>query len=78
MRLFIPLALLALAGCQTLPAVVVTGGDTFEVRYDPQASSEGEVEARAQRHCSGAVTFVSSETRFDGLAYRTYRCGGGS
>ncbi len=78
MRFLIPLALLALAGCQTLPAVVITGGETFDVRYDPQVSSTAAADARAQRQCGGAATFVSGETRFDGLAYRTYRCGGGS
>jgi hypothetical protein len=71
-------ALAALGACQTLPAVVVTGGETFDVRYDAAMQTPEQAEARAQQHCGGPATFVSSETRYDGFAYRTYRCAGRS
>ena len=70
-------ALAALAACQSLPAIVVTGGDTFEVRYDQQMQSEAQADAKARQHCGGPASFISGETRYDGFAYRTYRCGGG-
>jgi hypothetical protein len=70
------LALLALAACQTLPAVVVTGGDTFDVRYDAAAHTTAQADAKANQYCGGTATFVSAETRYDGFAYRTYRCAG--
>lgn len=67
-------ALALLAACQTLPAVVVTGGDTFDVRYDASAQTVTEADAKANQYCGGPATFVSAETRYDGFAYRTYRC----
>jgi hypothetical protein len=71
------LALAAVAACQTLPQVVVTGGETFDVRYDAAVQTIAEVDAKANEHCSsGAAGYVSQETRFDGFAYRTYRCAG--
>ena len=70
------LALTTLAACQTLPAVVVTGGDTFEVRYDDASQTAEQADARANQYCGGAATFISGETRYDGFAYRTYRCAG--
>jgi hypothetical protein len=70
------LALTALAACQTLPAVVPGEGGRFDVRYDAAVQQVSEVDARAQTYCSGAATFISGETRFDGFAYRTYRCVG--
>jgi len=71
------LAIIAVAACQTLPQVVVTGGDTFDVRYDAATQTVAEVDAKANEHCSnGAAGYVSQETRFDGFAYRTYRCAG--
>ncbi|WP_135210059.1 hypothetical protein [Vitreimonas flagellata] len=78
MRVALALAsLAALGACQTLPAVVVTGGDTFDVRYDAAVQSEAQVDARANEYCGrSAATFVSAATRYDGFAYRTYRCAG--
>jgi hypothetical protein len=67
---------LALAGCETLPAVVISGGDTFDVRYDAAAHTPAQADAKAREHCGGAAELVSQETRFDGFAYRTYRCVG--
>lgn len=67
---------LGVAACQTLPAVVVTGGDTFDVRYDADTQTAVQADAKAQQHCDGAADFVSEETRYDGFAYRTYRCAG--
>jgi hypothetical protein len=70
-------AFVALAACAaTLPQVIVTGGGTFEVRYDATAHTTAQADAKANEYCGGAATFVSSETRFDGFAYRTYRCAG--
>jgi hypothetical protein len=74
MRAALLLAAAALAGCETLPAVVITGGETFDVRYDAAAHAVAQVDAKANQHCGGAAEFVSQETRFDGFAYRTYRC----
>ena len=65
---------MALAACQTLPAVVITGGDTFDVRYDAAAQTAAQADAKANEHCRGASAFVSEQTRFDGFSYRTYRC----
>jgi hypothetical protein len=75
-RVTLAAAFLALAGCATpLPHVVERSGDTFDVRYDPAVQSETEVDAVANAHCAnGAAGYVSQETRFDGFAYRTYRC----
>ena len=74
MRVF---ALVALLGaCATpLPQVIVRDGDLFDVRYDSAVQSVSEVNARARAHCANdAAGYVSQETRFDGFAYRTYRC----
>ena len=75
-RLALLSVLVLVAACQTLPAVVVTGGDTFDVRYDAGAQTVAEADAKATQHCGGAATFVSAETRYDGFVYRTYRCSG--
>ncbi len=72
------LALTALTACQTLPAVVPGEGGRFDVRYDAAQQSVAEVDARARIYCGGAADFISGETRFDGFAYRTYRCVGSS
>ncbi|UPT65166.1 MAG: hypothetical protein M0D54_12340 [Hyphomonadaceae bacterium JAD_PAG50586_4] len=70
-------SLAALSACQTLPAVVVTGGDTFDVRYDAAVQTEAQVDAKANQHCgSVAANFVSAAARYDGFAYRTYQCAG--
>ncbi|MEZ6021864.1 MAG: hypothetical protein R3C16_00175 [Hyphomonadaceae bacterium] len=67
---------IALGACvSTLPQVVEQPGDIFDVRYDAAGQTQAEVDAVANAHCSnGAAGFVSQETRFDGFAYRTYRC----
>jgi len=76
MRMLAASAAFALAGCAaSLPQVVVTGAETFQVRYDAAVQSAAEADAKAARHCGGAAEFVSAETRYDGFAYRTYRCG---
>jgi hypothetical protein len=76
MRMAALAALTALGACATaLPQVVERDGDTFDVRYDPAVQSQAEVDAKANAHCSnGAAGYVSQQTGFDGLAYRTYRC----
>ena len=69
------LAVIAVAACQTLPQVVVRNDDLFDVRYDATAQTEAEADAKARAHCMDKpAVFVSQETRFDGLAYRTYAC----
>lgn len=69
--------MLALAACATqLPQIVEREGDTFDVRYDAAVQSQAEVDARANTHCgNAAASYVSEQTGFDGLAYRTYQCG---
>ena len=70
-------SLAALSACQTLPAVIVIGGDTFDVRYDAAVQTEAEVDAKANEHCgTSTANFVSAANRYDGFAYRTYRCAG--
>ncbi len=74
-RAFVLLAVIAVAACQTLPQVVVRNDDLFDVRYDATAQTEAEADAKAGAHCMDRpAVFVSQETRFDGLAYRTYAC----
>jgi hypothetical protein len=68
--------LFLLGACQTLPAVVVTGGETFDVRFDAAVQTAADADAKASQHCGGPAVFVSAETRFDGFSYRTYRCSG--
>jgi hypothetical protein len=65
-----------LSACATaLPQIVEREGDTFDVRYDAGVQTQTEVDARAATHCeAAAATYVSQQTGFDGLAYRTYRC----
>ncbi len=76
MRALVFLALAALVACATpLPHVIVTGGDTFEVRFDQNTQTDADADAKAREHCGGAAAFISGETRYDGFAYRTYRCG---
>jgi hypothetical protein len=66
------------AACATpLPQVIPTGAATFEVRYDPAAQTTAEADARANQHCGGEAEFIAGETRYDGFAYRSYRCTGG-
>ncbi|MGD9813935.1 MAG: hypothetical protein AB7Q23_07700 [Hyphomonadaceae bacterium] len=69
-------ALVTLAACATaLPQVVERPGDTFDVRFDAAVQTLEQVNALANAHCpGGAAEFVAQETRFDGFAYRTYRC----
>lgn len=69
-------AMFALAACATsLPQIVERDGDIFDVRYDAAVQSTAEADAKANAHCAnGAAGLVSQETRFDGFAYRTYRC----
>ncbi len=76
MRTFSILTMIALTACATtLPQVVERGGDTFDVRYDAAIHTQAEVDAKANAHCeNGAAGYVSQQTGFDGLAYRTYRC----
>jgi hypothetical protein len=76
MRMAALIALAALGACATaLPQIVEREGDTFDVRYDPAVQSQAEVDAKANAHCAnGAAGYVSQQTGFDGLAYRTYRC----
>ena len=71
-------ALVALSACQTLPAVVPGADGYFDIRYDAAQQQIGEVDARARVYCGGGAEFISGETRFDGFAYRTYRCVGRS
>jgi len=75
-RAALPAATLALAACATpLPHIVERSGDLFDVRYDAAVQTQAEVDAKANAHCAnGAAGYVSQETRFDGFAYRTYRC----
>jgi putative hemolysin len=76
MRALATLAAIALTACATpLPQIVERAGDIFDVRYDPAAQTQAEVDAKANTHCAnGAAGYVSQQTGFDGLAYRTYRC----
>ncbi len=76
MRRFALTLLVALAACATqLPQIVGREGDTFDVRYDAAVQTQAEADAKAKSHCSnGAAGYVSQQTGFDGLAYRTYRC----
>ena len=69
-------AIAGLAACATaLPQIVEREGDTFDVRFDAAAQTQAQIDAAANAHCeNGAAGYVSQETRFDGLAYRTYRC----
>jgi len=72
-RSFLAAALLALGGCQTLPQVIATGADTFDVRY-AAPTTIAEVDARAAAICANAPQLVGSGTRYDGFTYRSYRC----
>ncbi|MGQ0531178.1 MAG: hypothetical protein ACT4OF_00625 [Caulobacteraceae bacterium] len=76
MRMTALAAIFTLGACATaLPQVVERPGDTFDVRYDANVQGQAEVDAKANAHCpSGAAGYVSHQTGFDGLAYRTYRC----
>jgi len=66
---------LGVTACATaLPAAIATGPGTVDIRYDQQRQTDADAAARA--HCGGGASFVSGETRFDGFAYRTYRCAG--
>jgi hypothetical protein len=76
MRMASLAAVVALSACATtLPQVVERPGGTFDVRYDAAVQTQAEVDAAANAHCpNGAAGYVSQQTGFDGLAYRTYRC----
>ena len=74
LRIFVAAALLGLAACQTLPEVITTGRDTFDVRYDGSKSNAAEVDVRAAQICAGPPLLTGSGTRFDGFAFRSYRC----
>jgi hypothetical protein len=76
MRVLALLAAIALSACATsLPQIVERDGDIFDVRYDAAVQTQAEVDAKANTHCdNGAAGYVSQQTGFDGLAYRTYRC----
>ncbi len=65
---------LLLVGCQTMPEVVNSTGDTFEIRYDPMLSDVQEVDELANRRCSGFAEFVTGRARVDTMKFRTYRC----
>jgi outer membrane biogenesis lipoprotein LolB len=67
---------LLLAACATaLPQVVERDGDTFDVRFDAAVHTQADVDAKANAHCpNGAAGYISEQTGFDGLSYRTYRC----
>ena len=69
---------IALSACATALPQIVPGEphtDTFAVRYDQNLQTQAEVDAAANANCAnGAAGYVSQETRFDGFAYRTYRC----
>jgi hypothetical protein len=76
MRLAVFASLALLGACATpLPQIIVRNGDLFDVRYDAALQPLEQVNAAANEHCAnGAAGYVSQETRFDGFAYRTYRC----
>ena len=76
MRMLLAVLLLSLAACATtLPQVVEREGDLFDVRFDAAVQTPAEADALANTHCAnGAAGYVSQQTGFDGLAYRTYRC----
>jgi hypothetical protein len=76
MRFSALIAAIALSACATtLPQIVEREGDTFDVRYDAAIHTQADVDAKASTHCENAVaSYVSQQTGFDGLAYRTYRC----
>ena len=73
-RVVLLAAAVALSACSTLPQVIVTGPETFDVRFDQGATSSEEADARAATLCNGPPQFVSSAVKFDGLTYRSYRC----
>ncbi len=72
-RSFAAAALLALGACQTLPQVIATGADTFDVRY-ATPTTVVEVDARAAAICLNTPQMIGSGMRYDGFAYRSYRC----
>ena len=80
MRVALALAsLAALGACATsLPQVVVTGGETFDVRYDAQVHTTMDADRIADTHCGAQriASFESERVGFENLSYRTYRCRG--
>ena len=76
MRMALALAsLAALGGCATsLPQVIVTGGATFDVRYDSHVQTTMDADRLADQHCAGPAAFESERVGFENLSYRTYRC----
>jgi hypothetical protein len=69
--------LFALGACATtLPQVVVTGGETFDVRYDSHVQLPAEADRIADGHCGAQriASFESERVGFEDLSYRTYRC----
>lgn len=77
MKRALALSALLLSACATaLPQIVPGEGGAFAVRYDQTAHTVAEADAAANVNCAnGGAEYVSQETRFDGFAYRTYRCG---
>ena len=64
---------LTLSACQTLPQVIATGPQTFDVRY-AQGTPVADVDARAAAVCSDTPALVGSGQRFDGFQFRSYHC----
>ncbi|MDX2277076.1 MAG: hypothetical protein NW206_16640 [Hyphomonadaceae bacterium] len=76
--LILVLAALAASCATALPQVVPNSDGSFAVRFDQNVVTLDQVDAQARIHCNGAIAqFVAQETRFDGFAYRTYRCPAG-
>ena len=64
---------LGLAACASLPQVIPTGTDTFDIRYDNLKTSPDQADAAAHQRCPNAQ-LVSGNIGSDGLSYRSYRC----
>jgi hypothetical protein len=76
--LILTLAALATSCATALPQVVPNSDGSFAVRFAQESVPFDQVDAQARTHCNGAIPqFVGQETRFDGFAYRTYRCPAG-
>jgi hypothetical protein len=76
--LILALAVLAASCATALPQVVRNSDGSFAVRFDQASVPFDRVDAQARTQCNGAIPqFVGQETRFDGFAYRTYRCPAG-
>ncbi|MGE0595182.1 MAG: hypothetical protein AB7P07_02350 [Hyphomonadaceae bacterium] len=74
MRTLLLSALAALSACATpLPQIVVRGSHDFDIRYDNTVSNAPAIDEQAQARCPGAV-LTGEGQRYDGFAYRSYRC----